>query len=178
MIFAAGAATHFLEVYYADSRRGVAGALSVIARAVASTVFGGELSRRLFRPLRGEVEVDGERLPEAEWTLLGAANVRDVGLGFRPFLTAGEDPNRVHFVASTASAARLCAELPRLRLGRGRSCLIHRSCRSVVARFEEPQVWTLDADLDAPARRIEVSAGPTVRFLTPDRAPGSSGKSF
>ena len=166
MIFAAGAATRFLEVYYGDSRQGVVGALSVIARALGSSAIGGALARRLFEPIRADLSVDGRALPLREVTVLGAANVRDVGLGFRPFKSAGSAPDRIHFVASRGSAAQLCAELPRLRLGLASgSCLLHHSAREVRVRFAEPQAWTLDADLDIPAERLAIRAGPRVRFL-------------
>ena len=168
MIFGAGAATRFLEVYYGDSRQGIVGAAGVIARALGSSAVGGALARRLFEPNRAEVSVDGHALPLDVVTVLGAANVRDVGLGFRPFLSAGSAPDRIHFVASAGSAAQLCAELPRLRFGiAAGSCLLHHSAREVSVTFAEPQIWTLDADLDVAAERLTIRAGPRIRFLQP-----------
>ena len=169
MIFAMGGATRFLELYYDAGGRGPAGAAALVLRALASSAIGGPLSRRIFEAIRTHVEVDGEALELDTVTLLGASTVRDVGLGFRPFASAGSDPARIHFLAANVSGPRLAAELPALRLGRypRRSRFTHASTLRVELAFETPQAWSLDADLYPPASELEIFAGPTVRFLEP-----------
>ena len=102
------------------------------------------------------------------FTILGAASVRDVGLGFRPFRTAGSDPERIHFLFTDAGAARVCLELPAQRLGLHGlgSCLRHFSPRAVELRFAAPEPWSIDADLYPPSSLLRISAGPAVRFVS------------
>lgn len=168
MICVAGAAVRFLERYYAAPRQGNAGAARVIAEVVASAAVGGALARGMFAPFSAEIEVDGAPLPAREHTLLGAAGVRHIGLGVAPFRHAGRDPQRIHFLATSAGALRIAAELPALRLGSSPtgSCLRHFAAREVAVRGREPLRWSLDAELFAPARALEIGAGPALRFVT------------
>ncbi len=169
MIFAMGGATRFLELYYENGERGTAGAAAVLLRALASSAIGGPLSRRILKAIRTHVEVDGKALDLDTVTLLGASTVRDVGLGFRPFASAGSDPSRIHFLAGNVSGPRLAVELPGLRLGRyaRTSSFTHASAARVELRFEAPQAWSLDAELYPPASELEIFAGPSIRFLEP-----------
>ena len=169
MIFAMGGATRFLDLYYEDGGRGAAAAAAVVLRVLGSSALDGPLSRQIFEAIRTDVEVDGKALDLDTVTLLGASTVRDVGLGFRPFASAGSDPSRIHFLAGNVSGPRLAAELPALRLGRSArtSCFTHASAARVALHFEAPQPWSLDAELYPPASELEIFAGPTVRFLEP-----------
>jgi diacylglycerol kinase (ATP) len=167
MIFAMGAAVRWLEIYYGDSSLGVRGAASVVGRVLASTSVGGALARRVFAPAPASIEVDGEPLDLARFTVLGASSVRDVGLGFRPFHSAGRDPERFHFLASEAGAVRLALELPAFRLGLDApgSCLRHHCARRVSLRLPEPQPWSIDADLQPLSRSLEIEATEPLRFV-------------
>ena len=99
--------------------------------------------------------------------MIAAGAVRHLGLGFAPLYSAGCDPERIHLAATSASAARLALELPALRLGARGSCLSHFACRNAELRLAEPLAWSLDAELLPPARRVELAAGPVLRFLCP-----------
>jgi hypothetical protein len=99
--------------------------------------------------------------------VIAAGAVRHLGLGFAPLYSAGTDPERVHLAATGASAARLALELPALRLGARGSFLSHFACRRAELRLREPLAWSLDAELLPPARRLELAAGPVLRFLCP-----------
>ena len=94
--------------------------------------------------------------------------VRDIGLGFRPFLSAGTDPERFHFLYSAATASRLSVELPALRFGfhGPTSCLHHHPARRVELRFETPEPWSVDADLYPPASVLRLSAWAPIRFVS------------
>jgi len=168
MIFAMGAAVRFLELYYGETGLGVRGAATIVGRVLASLAVGGPLARRFFSPVPVSIEVDGELLDVDRFTVIGASSVRDIGLGFRPFHTAGSDPSRFHLLVSDAGTARLAVELPALRLGLDSpgSCLRHHSARQVSLRFLEPQPWSIDADLHPPARSLEIQATEAIRFVT------------
>jgi len=167
MIFGNGLTTRWLEAYYANSRQGAVGALQVIGRAVGSAVSGGELASSLFEPFTAKCEVDGQPLEMQEFTVIGVGGVRDVGLGFRPFLSAGEDLKRVHLLATNAGPLRLSAELPGLWLGLRSSVLEHYSAARITIRFESAQPWSIDADLFPPAQALEIGPTAPLQFIAP-----------
>ncbi len=167
MIFGNGVTTRWLEAYYANPSQGVLGALQVVGRAVSSALAGGKLSSSLFEPFTAKCEIDGQALEMQEFTVIGVGGVRDVGLGFRPFLTAGEDLKRVHLLATNAGALRLSAELPGLWLGRRGSLLQHHSAGRISIRFETAQPWSIDADLFPPAQVLEIGPTAPLHFIAP-----------
>jgi diacylglycerol kinase family enzyme len=165
-LFVNGVGVRFLELYYAGAM-GPAGALSVVARLSASALVGGPLSRRAFAAFEAELEVDGEPIDQRHFTVIAAGAVRHIGLGFAPFPTAGSDPERIHLASTGASAARLALELPALRAGSLNGSLKHFPCREARLRLAAPLVWSIDAELFAPARELAIGAGPALRFLCP-----------
>jgi diacylglycerol kinase family enzyme len=169
MIFANGVAERWLRLYYRDTGQGVPGAVFGVAKVLGSASVGGPLARRLFEPAGVVVEVDGERLELERYTVMAASSVQHVGLGFRPFYSAGREPGRFHFTITEAGAARLSRELPALRLGRAArsACLRHYAARLVSLRFSEAQPWSIDADFYPPTRALELSATPQLRFVVP-----------
>jgi diacylglycerol kinase family enzyme len=169
MIFANGVAVRWLRMYYEESRHGPLGAASVVARIVGSAALRGPLARSLFETSGVCVEVDDAPIPLARFTAMAASSVRHIGLGFRPFTTAGRDPERFHFTITEASAARISLELPAARFGRTlrSSCLRHYPARHVRLRFDEPQPWSVDADVFPPTRELELRATRPLRFVAP-----------
>ncbi len=168
LIFANGVAARWLELYYQGSTLGPVAAAGLVGRIASSALLQTRLSRELFAPRPVEIEVDGIALDARAFTVAGAASVRDVGLGFRPFLTAGSEARRFHFLYSAASAARLCVELPALRIGLHgpASCLHHHPAERVELRFGAPEPWSIDADLYPPTRRLSLSAWAPIRFVS------------
>jgi len=166
-IFVNGAGARWLELYYTDSRMGARGAASLVARVAASALVGGALARRVFAPFDAELVVDDEAIARSRFTAIAASGVRDIGLGFTPFHSAGSDPERIHLVTTDAGPARLALELPALRAGWRGSCLDHYSTRRSLLRTPQPQPWSLDADAFPPARHLEIGAGPALRFACP-----------
>jgi diacylglycerol kinase family enzyme len=168
LIFVTGVAARWLELYYEGDDLGPRAAAAVVARVARSALAGTRLAREIFEARRVAIVVDGEHLEVERFTIMGAASVRDVGLGFRPFRSAGSDPERIHFLYTDAGAARVCLELPAQRLGiHGPvSCLRHFSPRAVELRFAAPERWSVDADLYPPTSVLRVSAGPAVRFVS------------
>ena len=168
LIFANGVAARFLEHYYQGDDLGVVAAATLVGRIATSALLRTGLSRELFAPREIEISVDGSPLDARAYTVAGASSVRDVGLGFRPFLSAGADPERFHFLYSAASAPRLSLELPALRLGfhGPTSCLHHHPARSVELRLAAPEPWSMDADLYPPATTLRLSAWAPIRFIS------------
>jgi len=165
-LFVNGVGVRFLELYY-SSAMGPAGAFSVVSRISASALIGGSLARRVFAPFAAELVVDGDPIDQRRFTVIAAGAVRHLGLGFAPLYTAGSDPERIHLATTGASAARLALALPALRAGSRGGRLAHHSCQQSELRLAEPLAWSLDAEFFPPARRLEIGAGPPLRFLCP-----------
>jgi diacylglycerol kinase family enzyme len=165
-LFVNGVGVRFLELYYAGAT-GAAGAFAVVARLSGSALVAGPLARRTFAPFAAELEVDGRRVDPRRFTVIAAAAVRHIGLGFAPFYSAGSDPERIHLATTAASAVQLVRELPALRAGsRGRS-LDHFPCRHATLRLAAAMPWSLDAEMFEPARELAIGAGPALRILGP-----------
>ncbi len=169
MIFAVGAAVRWLRLYYEGPHQGPGPAAALVARVVGSASVRGRLARRVFEPCGVELTVDGRRLDLERFTALVAASVRGIGLGFRPFPTAGRDPERFHLAITDAGPARLSLELPALQLGLSgaHSCLQHHRARQVLLRFDAPEPWSVDGDVYAPTLGLELEATHPLRFLVP-----------
>jgi hypothetical protein len=168
LIFVAGVAARWLELYYEGDELGPRAAGALVARIARSALLGTRLARELFESRRVAIQVDGEPLAAERFTVLGASGVRDIGLGFRPFRSAGRSPERMHFLYTDAGAARVCLELPGQRLGLPvpGTCLRHFSPRELELRFAAPEPWSVDADLFPAASLLRVSAGPALRFVS------------
>jgi diacylglycerol kinase family enzyme len=168
LIFVTGVAARWLELYYEGDDLGPRAAAALVGRVARSALAGTRLAREIFEARRVAIMVDGEHLDVERFTIMGAASVKDIGLGFRPFRSAGSDPERLHFLYTDAGAARVCIELPAQRLGihGPASCLHHFSPRVVELRFAAPESWSVDADLYPPSAVLRISAGPAVRFVS------------
>jgi diacylglycerol kinase family enzyme len=166
-LFANGVGARFLQLYYGDSPMGPAGAMSVLSRIAGSALVGGDLAKRVFAPFAATLSVDDRAPVHEKFTVIMAGSVRHVGLGFPVLHSAGSDPERIHFATTGASPAQIAVQLPALRAGSPGRSLDHYSARHVVLEFAEPLAWMIDAEVFPPARRLEISAGPALRFRTP-----------
>jgi diacylglycerol kinase family enzyme len=169
MIFVNGVGVRFLRMYYEDSSMGPRGAASVVARVVASSAVRGRLARETFASAPVRLHVDGRALELERFTVMAAGTVRDIGIGFRPFVFADRDPGRFHFAVTDASSARLVRELPALYRGRIRegSCVANYCAERVEMTFDAPEPWSFDADVHPPTHQLELAATPPLRFGVP-----------
>ena len=79
---------------------------------------------------------------------------------------AGSDPERIHFATTRANAMQILAALPTIRTGRPSDAFDHYSLKHARIESDAPESWSLDADTHAPASRIDVTAGPTLDFVS------------
>ena len=170
MIFGNGVATRWLEAYYAAPSQGVVEAARLVSQAVGSALVGGSFARQLFEPFEGRLRVDGHWLDDQAFTAIGASTIRDVGLGFRPFHSAEQHPGRFHLLHTDAGPGRVVLELPAARLGLadapGCGCLRHHSPQRAEITLDTPQRWMIDADIQAPAKELQLSITTPLRFWT------------
>ncbi len=166
-MFGAGLVARFFEVYEADGARGSAGAARIIARVFASSLVAGAAARRMLTPSPARLTVDGDARPADAYSLVVAATVKNLGLGLRLTYRAGDDPSRVHVVASALGPRGLGPQLPLVLLGRR---LLGRANTDALARTAtldfggRPAPYILDGDLFH-AARVTLTPGPTLEVV-------------
>jgi diacylglycerol kinase (ATP) len=166
-IFGGGLVARFFELYEADGARGYGGAARIVARIFASSFVLGEAARRVLTPIPATITLDGATAPARAYSLLVAATVRDLGLGLRVTYRAGEDPARVHVVASPLGPRALGPQMPLVLLGRpllGTGTVDTLAAETVIDFGPAPAPFILDGDLFH-ARRVTVEPGPTLALL-------------
>lgn len=166
-LFGNGLISNFLEVYYEGAEPSPAKGAWVLARAVGSALVDGPLSRRIMRPVRCEVEVDGARWPRPEWLAITAGTVDDIGLRFRPFPEAPRRPGHVQVLGLGCSPMGVVGELGRIRLAEPtrHPDIASAVTRRFVLRGEGPLPFMVDGDFYPGDPVVEVRTGPTVRFV-------------
>ncbi|HEX7667362.1 MAG TPA: hypothetical protein VF407_22680, partial [Polyangiaceae bacterium] len=92
----------------------------------------------------------------------------DMGLHLHVVHRAGEDPSKVHLVASPLGPLALGPQMPLVMAGRALRGPGHVDTLASKFRvtFEEDRAYVLDGDTLA-CRWVEVSAGPRLRLLLP-----------
>lgn len=168
-IFGTGLVARFFEVYEAGGAQGIPLAGKIVARVFAESFTGGPLAKQILTPMPCELWVDGELQPNKGLSLLCAAVVRDLGLGMKVCYRAGEEPDRVHLVASSLAPHRLGPRAPYVLMGRsiGGDQHVDRLVRDFEVRFPDATgPYVLDGDMFR-AKSAFVRAGPIVPIIGP-----------
>ena len=173
-IFGNGLLANFLTEYYGPNGYGPMRAVWIVLRCIASALVRGPFARRLFRRFEGEVKVDGQPLSWPNFASIGAATVREVGLGFKLNDRAHDDPDRFGVLAIHAGPLALLPDLPAVHAGRGispeRAFSTVASTLEVSSRPESQMTYTIDGDLYHTSAPIHVAVGPVIEFVKPQRA--------
>jgi diacylglycerol kinase (ATP) len=177
-MFGTGLVARFFEVYYGAGARGYAGAAQIVARIFAESFYGGAYARRVLDPLPCSIEVEGRLLEPRAWSLVCAAVVRDLGLHMQVTYRAGEDPGRVHLVASPLSSRELGPRAPRVLAGKSIGGEHHFDdlVRDFAVRFPEPAStgpYVLDGEM-LRAKIVRVRPGPRIRVVDLHGASGQT----
>jgi diacylglycerol kinase family enzyme len=169
LLFGNGVVTRWLDLYHAHPSRGPLAAAATLAQAVAGVFTARPSAERLFAPFEARVEIDGEALPDREFTAMAAAAVPAIGLGFHPFFHAGTTPGRFHFAHTRARPLELAFDLPVARYGRRRPGSPLRDARAanVAITTATPQGYMVDGDVFPPVGSLELRAGPPLRIWMP-----------
>jgi diacylglycerol kinase family enzyme len=167
-VFGNGLMANFLEEYYAKGGYGAGRAIWILMRTFVSALVWGGYARRIFRRFRGRVLVEGEALPWKSLTGVGAATVREVGLGFKLNHRADEDPDRFSVLAIHAGPVTLAADL--VPVHRGLGIDPRRAWSAVASRLtiepEEADIsYTIDGDLYRATGPLEIGLGPVLKFV-------------
>ncbi len=170
----AGVPARFLRLYEQGPRLGAWRAARVLSQLVASALTGGRSARELFVNVEGSVWLDGRDLGLKRMSIVYAAVIDDIGLGFRPTPRAREDLRRFQILAADAREMDLALALPRIRSGRGLGGPPWvDACGSWLrVAFADPTVYMVDGDVEEPVRELEVSSGPVFQMVIAGSARG------
>lgn len=167
-IFGAGLVAQFFDEYNAAPVQGYSGAARIVARIFAGSFYGSALAKKILAPVPCDLEVDGVPAKAKAFSLIAASVVKDLGLHMHLLHRAAEDTKRVHLVASPLGPLWLGPQMPLVLAGkslRGKNHVDALAERFSIS-FREEKSYVLDGDTMR-ARRIEVTAGPELRVLTP-----------
>ncbi len=169
LLFGNGVVTRWLDLYHAHPSRGPAAAAATLMQAVAGVFALRPSAERLFARFGARVEIDGEELPDVEFTAMAAAAVPAIGLGFQPFFHAGTRPGRFHFAHTRARPLELALDLPIARYGRRRPGSPLRDARAARVSITTaiPLGYMVDGDVFPPVASLELRAGPRLRIWMP-----------
>lgn len=165
----AGVPARFLELYERGRRLGALRALRVLAGLSASAVVRGPAASRLFEPVGASITIDDVLLECDRVSILYAAVIDDIGLGFRPTPRARDRLGYFQVLAAHAEAMDLVRVLPRIRMrgGVSGSPWLDVTGRHLRVVFAEPTVYMIDGDVEPDLQVLDVQAGPIVDMLIP-----------
>lgn len=169
-IFGNGLMANFLTEYYGTGRYGPARAGWLLLRGLGSALIGGPFVRRLFKRFEGTIRIDGQLLDRTTFVGIGAATVREVGLGFKLNHRADDDPERFGVLAIHGAPLSLIPDFWSVHTGRGIAA--KRAYSGVASALEVvPQAasmaYTIDGDLYRGEGPLSISVGPAISFLKP-----------
>jgi diacylglycerol kinase family enzyme len=169
-IFGNGLMANFLGEYYGTGNYGPRRAAWLLLRALGSSIVGGPFIKRLFRRFEGSIAVDGQTLERTSFVGVGAATVREVGLGFKLNHRADDDPERFGVLAIHGKPASLMPDFWAVHAGRG--IAPKRAFSAVASRLEivpkdRQMAYTIDGDLYKGDGPLTISLGPPITFVRP-----------
>ena len=168
-IFGNGLMANFLGEYYGTGEYGPARAdLAARCAAIGSALINGPFIHKLFKRFEGTVEVDGQALERAVFIGVGAATVREVGLGFKLNHRADDDVERFGVLAIHGRPAGLIPEFPAVYQGRGISP--KRAFSAVASTLKitpksGSMAYTIDGDIYKGEGPLTISVGPHIEFV-------------
>jgi diacylglycerol kinase (ATP) len=169
-VFGNGLMANFLTEYYAPGAYGPRRAVWILFRILASAVVVGPYVRRVFHRFHGKVTIDGVPLAWPDFVSIGAATVREVGLGFKLIHRADDDPERFGIIAIHAGPLALIPDFGAVHAGRG--IATSRAHSAVASTLEiEPgegvMAYTIDGDLYRTGETLRITVGPVIDLVKP-----------
>jgi hypothetical protein len=116
-IFGTGSIAQFFELYDDLPESGVLPASKLVAQLVVGAFTRSRMAARVLAPEPLTLELEGRALPHARYSVIVSSVLRDLGLHLRPTFRAGEDPERLHVVASTRGPMNLALQVPVVMAG-------------------------------------------------------------
>lgn len=171
-VFGNGILANFLVEYYQGDAYGPLRAVLLMLRILASAMVRGTLMRRVFKRFRGKVVVDDQTLEFPDLMAVGAGFVREVGMGFKLFDRADDDPDRFAVLAIHSGPLALFRDLWAVRNGRGIAS--GRAFTGIARRLEitgqdAEMAYTIDGDIYRAPGLLPVTPGPYISIVDPRR---------
>ncbi len=168
-LFGTGLQAAFLEEYYRGGEPTPMKAGWVLGRAVLSAAVQGPLIQRLFRAQPMEAYIDGVRWPREAWMSVAAGTVDGIGLGFRPYFRALQEPGKMHVLGFACSGLTVARELPRMYRAQATRSPNILSDVSTHLRLSSPEPigYMIDGDFYAGGCQVDVRIGRRVDFIVP-----------
>jgi diacylglycerol kinase family enzyme len=167
-IVGAGLIVNFLRLYYSGRKPGPVSAFWLLARLGVSNVFRTSLITGVVKPFEADVVCDGERIPFRAFTMILASTVAHIGLGVKPFYLSARKRGYFHLLAGPSTPGQLFRRLHRFFRGfpAGIETLHDTIARTVTIEFAEPTAYTINGELLEPVRKLELTPGPRVSFIS------------
>ena len=166
-IIGSGLSANFIQAYDEGEGRGPIKAAKVILKGVSSAIFGTNYADKLVEPVRANIWLAGRELPSAQYTLILASSLKEVGLGFKPTYFAGQKDGFFHFIGGNLSAFEIAKNLSNMWLGKpmkGRE-LYDEVCREVWVKPESEFQLMVDGDVYRCAEDVKITTGSRLRFI-------------
>lgn len=163
-----GLVARFFQHYYDQGAGGIPTAARIFSRVFAGSFLNSAFSRGILDPLPCQISIEGKPCTSSAYSLVVASVFRDLGMGLQVTYRAGEDPNRLHLVASPLPGKQLGPQAPRVLLGRPLrgSGHIDALVQDFELAFPEPGgPYVLDGEL-LQSQRVQVAPGPRLALLS------------
>jgi diacylglycerol kinase family enzyme len=165
-LFGLGAPVGFLRAYYEGRGRGPAKGALLLGRLVLSALGRGAFARDVFSPVSALLSLDGQRIAPRPWSVIMAATVTEVGLGFAPFRRTLDEEGRFQIIASGDSPMRLASQLHRIHAGdRVRGDAVDALVEEARIEVQGKVDYLIDGEIKPAPRRITLRAGPRLSFV-------------
>lgn len=166
-LFGNGVISNFLEVYYEGGGASPVKGARILARALVSAVVGGAFARRLTRPTRVRVSLDGQSWTPDSYMAVAAGTVDDMGLGFKPFWAVTRHPGQLQALGFACSPFALAVRIPGTQVRRpwADPDIVDRLGARLVLSADEPISYMIEGDFHRGGQQVEVSVGPVVPLV-------------
>ena len=158
----------FLEAYYAGGDASPWKAVRLLASLVVAAVLGTPYAEEMLGAQVVRITADGQPVARERFTMLGAATVADIGIGFRPFYGILQNPDHIHLIGIGCPPFQFATALPRIRLAlpTRRADVTDLLARQLHLELPAPVGYTIDGDLYPPVQSVRLAVGPRVTFIT------------
>jgi diacylglycerol kinase family enzyme len=163
----AGVPVGFLRLYYEEPEPGGRATVRVLSRLIGSVASGTALARGVFTPMAATVTCDGVPIPFANYSVIYASSIEDIGFGFRPTYRARERRGAFHVFAGPIAAGEFVRCLPAIRRGKPTGSPRVHDALAAHARveFRQPTFYMVDGEIMEPATRLTIEHGPVIQVI-------------
>jgi len=168
-LFGMGIGSRFIEEYN-ERKNGDPTpwrAAKMLFRKMMSIIVHTKPGFRLCERFDANITFDGQAAPFKNYTMIVAGTIKSIGFHTRILCRCNETPGKFHFLGLSMTPAKALMQFFRVLL-----CLPVKSenvfdvtASRIVIETDLPQNYIVDGDIPGKIRRIEIKAGPQIKFL-------------